>query len=170
MYNIYLIINLQNNKKYVGQTINSVEKRWNQHVRRARAGGSELFMKAIRKYGENSFKIERLSLAKNKFIADVIEKFWIGKLQSKILGYNLTDGGEGFCGQAKSEAHKQKLSKALIGRKRPIELVQKTADKLKGHTVSLETRLKISKSKIGKPRNKAIRDAISKAKKRKALD
>lgn len=62
---------------------------------------------------------------------------------------------KGKCG--KTEEHKRKLSKALIGRKVPAEIVEKTASKLRGKKRSLseETLKRMSSSKIGNTYGKA---------------
>ena len=53
MYNIYLITNLENNKKYVGLTKFSITERFHQHLKRG-----FVLTEAIKKYGENKFFIE----------------------------------------------------------------------------------------------------------------
>ena len=53
---IYLITNLLNGKKYVGQTIQRLNIRMNHH----RRGGDLYIDRAIRKYGRENFKVEVL--------------------------------------------------------------------------------------------------------------
>ena len=48
---LYRIVNLTNNKCYVGQTIFSLSHRWNAHKSAARQGSKWRFHQAIRKYG-----------------------------------------------------------------------------------------------------------------------
>ena len=49
---VYLILNMLNGKKYVGQTTKTVEERFRQH-KRCKKG---LIGKAIRKYGKEKFR------------------------------------------------------------------------------------------------------------------
>lgn len=55
---VYLITNLINGKKYVGQTIQSIKRRWDFHV----CGASRCIAlnSAIKKYGKENFKIESI--------------------------------------------------------------------------------------------------------------
>jgi hypothetical protein len=54
---IYMITNIVNNKKYIGQTISSIEHRWDQHTSNARryTNKCRYLENAIRKYGEHNF-------------------------------------------------------------------------------------------------------------------
>ena len=52
---IYKITNLINGKKYIGQTVNSVEKRFNDH---SNPNNDCYLGRAIRKYGKENFKVE----------------------------------------------------------------------------------------------------------------
>ena len=80
---------------------------------------------------------------------------------------NLTDGGEGLTGYVKSRACIEKtrmsnmghtvsqevrdrISKALTGRKIPKHIVEKTRIKILGHVTSEETKRKISASHLGR--------------------
>lgn len=56
---IYLIINKLNNKKYVGQTIQGVEKRFSQHS--SKSDCPKLY-NAIKKYGKDAFKVVTLKM------------------------------------------------------------------------------------------------------------
>ena len=57
---IYLIINKQNGHKYVGQTTQTVNKRWAQHIQEARRMSGYPLHRAIRKYGTHMFMIREL--------------------------------------------------------------------------------------------------------------
>jgi len=54
--------------------------------------------------------------------------------------------GSGLPGQPKSEEHKQKIRKAMTGRKHSKETKEKMSFSRMGHIVTAETRLKIGKA------------------------
>ena len=90
---IYLITNNINNKKYVGQTIGSIQERWNQHLRATRDKGSRHLYDAIKKYGYQSFSIQALEEVSNDQLNER-ECYWISYYNSFENGYNMTSGGE----------------------------------------------------------------------------
>lgn len=57
---IYCISNIINDSKYVGKTVSSLEKRFQEHCRESRKERSEHrpLYSAMRKYGEDKFYIE----------------------------------------------------------------------------------------------------------------
>jgi len=92
---IYLITNLINNKKYVGQTIQKPEIRFNYHLNYASKDYNISNMplsRAINKYGKNNFKFEILEEC---LIDDLNEResYYIKKYDSFYSGYNATLGG-----------------------------------------------------------------------------
>jgi group I intron endonuclease len=85
---IYVIENLINNKKYVGQGEDVEFRMWQKHR------GCRALNRAIKKYGENNFNryiIEYCSIKK----LDKREQYWIKKLHSHVSenGYNISWGG-----------------------------------------------------------------------------
>ena len=57
---VYLIVNTQDNKKYVGQTVRDLDSRVNEHFR---SGSKCIKLKAaINKYGRDSFKVRTLKM------------------------------------------------------------------------------------------------------------
>ena len=52
---IYVVTNLANGKRYVGQTSRKFHHRKREHLNSAKIGSNTAFCKAIRKYGEESF-------------------------------------------------------------------------------------------------------------------
>ena len=96
---IYVITNIKNNKKYVGQTINSLEKRWKKHL--SKTTNCVALQNAIKKYGKNNFKIEieeEIEDNNKKVLIEklnCLEKIYIFKYNSLAPdGYNLTLGGD----------------------------------------------------------------------------
>jgi group I intron endonuclease len=91
---IYVITNLINNKRYVGMTSKPLEVRFNGHLADARRNKPWRLHKAIRKYGENNFKIELLEETSARDLNElgIIETSYIEKLKPE---YNMSLGGEG---------------------------------------------------------------------------
>lgn len=110
MYEIYVITNAINGKKYVGQTCQGFEFRWLQHKSAARRGNDCYIYRAIRKHGVDSFSVEVVEYIDTLGQANEAEKKWIIQLQSldSLHGYNSTHGGDG---SMPTEYTRKKLSK-----------------------------------------------------------
>lgn len=182
---VYLITNLINGKRYVGQTNQSLLKRWNGHVYTNVAGEKSHLHSAIRKYGSENFEIVPLVVVETKQESDYYEIELIKALglRDASNGYNLTDGGEGTVGAVLSEEHKRKIGLASAkfnkGRKHTAETREKVSKSLMGntrtlgHKLSQETKDKIgranavsmlgNKSGLGRVFSQEVRDKISKA-------
>lgn len=92
---IYKVTNKINNKIYIGQTTKTIEKRWKRHCDDALSGRLKTkFALAIKKYGVESFEIEKIDTAKTKNELNKKEIYWISFYNSVHNGYNSTDGGE----------------------------------------------------------------------------
>ena len=89
---IYKIINLVNNKMYIGQTIHP-DRRWTEHKQKARHGQDKFPIHlAINKYGEENFLFEIIEWTENY---NEEEKRLIKELNTlSPNGYNLGEGGE----------------------------------------------------------------------------
>ncbi len=94
---IYKIQNKENNKIYVGQSIN-IEKRWKRHINssfKEKEDGETELHRSIKKYSIENFLWEILEECKVEEL-DEKEKFWIKELNSITpYGYNYTYGGQG---------------------------------------------------------------------------
>lgn len=67
---IYKITNIINSKIYIGQTSKSIEERWKGHKFHK---GCTALHNAIKKYGENNFKIDILCIELNKIYGSQAE-------------------------------------------------------------------------------------------------
>lgn len=85
---IYLIVNIVNNKKYIGYTSFTKERRFQKHKINAKKGSNTYLHKAMRKYGFDNFEIRVLD--ESGTYED--ETKWITSLTPE---YNMTAGGEG---------------------------------------------------------------------------
>jgi group I intron endonuclease len=71
---IYKITNNINNKVYIGQTIESIKKRWQRHTWRCTIERNKMAItNAIIKYGKENFIIEQIDIANS--IEELNEKF-----------------------------------------------------------------------------------------------
>ena len=110
---VYLIGNMVNGKKYVGQTVQSLKKRFNNHANCK----SMIIGKAIRKYGRKNFRYGVIKSCASKEELDYWEKYFIVVLHSKTpYGYNCTDGGEGAIGYSFTPEQRAKLSAMKKGK------------------------------------------------------
>lgn len=92
---VYFILNTINGKMYIGQTIQSLKRRFSEHVCHKKSA----IGKAIRKYGKENFRCGVIKSCASKAEMDYWEKFFIIALNTKgHNGYNQTDGGEGIGG------------------------------------------------------------------------
>lgn len=92
---IYLISNDVNNKLYVGQTIQTLKKRFNGHCCYSKSDRSDnmLIKRAIHKYGKDKFHITLLEECPQDKMNER-EVYWVSFYDSYNKGYNLTEGGQ----------------------------------------------------------------------------
>ena len=72
---IYRIINKINGKLYVGQTVKTIEKRWDGHKRSSKTKDFPIYY-AMRKYGIENFYIELLDTAQDQEELDLKEVYY----------------------------------------------------------------------------------------------
>lgn len=120
---IYIITNITNNKKYIGQTVSylssgrkyGIGRRWDKHLSDARNNadlGIRHFCNAIRKYGKDNFKVELLLICNVKMM-DFYEKEFINLYDTiSPKGYNLESGGTRRNEKRLHQETKEKLSKS----------------------------------------------------------
>ena len=114
---IYKATNIINNKIYIGQTVQALEKRRKAHERAHRYKNSKdmIFAKAIKKYGKENFTWEIIDTASSLDELNQKEEYWISKLNSLAengCGYNDKRGGNNH---KHSERTKSKISKSQTG-------------------------------------------------------
>lgn len=111
---IYIAVNKINGKSYVGQTINSLNKRRNKHNAAASSRCDNMyFHKALRKYGKDNFTwiILHDDITTIDFL-NQLEIFYIGFYNTYNNGYNLNAGGNNAI---PTEESRRKMSKAHEG-------------------------------------------------------
>lgn len=160
LWSIYCIENKVNGKKYVGQTIKSIEHRFECHVYSSRRANASLLSKAIRKHGVENFVVSLVCQVETQEEADAKEIELIALLQTRdrSKGYNIAIGGVSnvLTGLHMSEETRKKISAAHKGKKltddhrRLISKVQLGNKKRLGKMHSDETKQKIRESLTGR--------------------
>lgn len=93
---IYKVTNQQNEKVYIGQTIQTLAERKSKHYSKAKQENeyNTHFINALRKYPKESFIWEAIDEAQSQDELNNKEKYWINYYNSVEKGYNTKDGGE----------------------------------------------------------------------------
>jgi len=136
---IYKITCIINKKIYIGQTIQTLNKRFKQHIKEAinNEGGCTALNNAIRKYDPKNFTIELLKICCDEESLDKWEKKFIKSFNTiSPNGYNIRSGG--VDGKHNDES-RERMRQAKLGNKNPNF----------GKSRSLETRKKISLANSG---------------------
>ena len=109
---IYLIWNMINGMKYVGQTTRSVKARFREHSNRK----DSLIGQTIRIYGKDKFRIEILEECETQDELNAREISWIARFNCIFpYGYNITIGG----------GHRHPTVRAKRGSKQKVSLEKK---------------------------------------------
>lgn len=168
---VYLVTNLINGKRYVGQTSYSLEKRWFLHCNRK---SCPALRGAINKYGANNFNVEILFSVSTKELAGEFEIEYIKRYNTKAPnGYNLTDGGEGV--KSLPDDIRLKRNRALLGNKNAVgairtpEYCRQKSESQIGRVFSEETRRKMSEAAKMKVVSQETKDKKSEISKRLGL-
>lgn len=102
-------------KSYIGQTTETVEKRWQRHVWKAKQNDSKpqcnALNNAIRKYGEKNFKVEMLLEIADEYLNE--KEIQLIEEHNTLCpeGYNICKGGGGRS-HDRTDADKDKISEA----------------------------------------------------------
>lgn len=169
---IVYIYTFPNGKKYIGQTVQTLEGR----AKRGEGYKNQFVYQAIQKYGWNSIQIETFECS-NEEEMDSLERELIIKYNTtnSNFGYNIEDGGNK--NKHLSEETKKKLSdlnkgenNPNYGKPRSEETKRKISETKKGvkrPPFSEEWKKHLSESKKGKPGtplSEETKDKISKTK------
>jgi group I intron endonuclease len=188
---VYRIDNMENGNFYIGQTRNTLARRFTDHKSEAKRDEVNMVLyNAMRKYGPDMFTIEDIEVVESETKQELVEllnereRYYITTLKPS---YNTAPGGLGHTGiqwteerrirfkelmsgennpnfgKPLSEETKNKLRNVLKGRIIPDEVRQKTSQTMKGVPKSEETRKRMSQAQIGRimPKGKDSKKAIS---------
>lgn len=97
MGSIYMIRNIKNDKRYIGQSIQPVEKRFRQHIEAAYLQGRRAYntclSRAIRKHGADYFELGLLAEDVPDDELDIVEAHYIDMYGTVAPnGYNISEG------------------------------------------------------------------------------
>jgi len=165
---IYSIVNIVNNKVYIGYT-NNFRKRKNCHWSELKKGTHKNthLLGAWNKYGEKSFKFERIEICEIEKLKER-EHYWakIYNAHDRSCGYNieLTSNNknekrtketidkisEANKGRKHSDESRKRMSLGQLGKKIPKEVCEKMSESRRGVKRKPETIEKISKAQKGK--------------------
>lgn len=141
MHFIYMYVNKNNGKVYIGQTRNTLQQR-------AQSNGSNYrecpkFYNAIKKYGWTSFVSCIITTAETQEEANEKERYYISKFQSNVdeFGYNISPGGG--CEFMSDETRRK------ISQKAKERYTDKTKNPMYGRHHSEESKRKMRELKVG---------------------
>ena len=125
---VYCIENLENDKKYIGQTTRDLGERFREHCGNSGTSVSPKLKNAIKKYGKDCFCVEVIweSQECNQAELDAKEMQLIEEIGTlHPNGYNLTRGGSG--GKHSDETKKllSKISKEMWKDKRDVMVAKR---------------------------------------------
>ena len=145
---IYLVVNKVNGKRYIGQTVQTLKKRWSSHGSDAKRGrGPHALVHALLKYGKENFSIRTLKVCSTRKQLNTLERAFIVKLKTKAPnGYNITDGGDGTVGVTWTAIQRARWIKATQGKRKGIN------NSFFGMKHTAATKKKMRLAKLGKPR------------------
>jgi hypothetical protein len=136
-YIVYKITNIVNEKIYIGQTTETLEKRFKRHSG-YQLNDNTYLHRAMKKYGVDNFKIEEIERVKNQKELDEREYYWIHYYNSHIEGYNLKSsigkcGGDTLSNNKNIKSIKEKISESKKLDKNP------NATKIKAINIKTQT-------------------------------
>lgn len=142
---IYKILNKANDKIYVGSAF-IMHTRWQQHRSALKLGKhpSKYLQASWNKYGEENFEFIVLEIVNNRQKLAEREQHWIDltKCHNREFGYNSRPKAENNSGLSPSNETREKLSKALTGKKRSEDTRAKMSAWQVGRKMSDEAKAK----------------------------
>lgn len=109
---IYGIYHKASNRWYIGQTIRSLQCRWEEHLKEINFSKSHLNL-ALKKYGVGAFELQVIESNIPESRLDERERYYIQKYDSYHHGFNCTLGGQGVHGYKHTEETKSRISKSV---------------------------------------------------------
>lgn len=154
---IYKSTNLVNGKFYVGK--HKIDSDSIDYY----IGSGTYFQNAVKKYGKENFKREILEWCNDFKDMCQKERKWVLELNPTLdrnIGYNLVIPNEFNSGHKMTDEIKQKIGKALRGRRHTEEAKQNMSKGHKGKPLSEEHKQKISEGNKGKPHSEETKQKM----------
>lgn len=157
LYQIYLITNTINNKRYVGQVIKhrGYQLRWKEHINGIKYANTRLLSNAINKYGKDAFNVQLIEDDIPENLIDEREKYYITKFNTfyqNTAGYNMTIGGQGVHQYEHTEADKLKIAESS---KRFWKELKANPEKFSDRNNKISQKLK------GRPKSDVTKEKLS---------
>jgi group I intron endonuclease len=151
---VYKITNIKNGKPYIGSSLDVYKRLYRHRNSLMRGTHPNLHLQAAYNIdGVESFTFEVLEdTPKDRKILAEREQYWINfyDAANPEKGYNILPLAHSNIGFKHSEAAKEAIRKARLGKHLSKEAKRKVVNFLTGHEVSQETRDKISDANKGK--------------------
>jgi group I intron endonuclease len=168
---VYQIKNKINNKIYIGSSFD-IGERWLRHISKLKRNKhpNKYLQNSWNKYGEGNFEISVVEVLKDEIVYKAqlleLEQKWLDLLQpfKKEIGYNICVTAGSNKGLKMSEATKEKLRKANLGKVTSEEIRKKISEGGKGKKRTNETRRRMSIAFKGREHGEETRNKISKTK------
>jgi group I intron endonuclease len=157
---IYCIHNLTTGKKYIGQTVEKLQRRVFRHFRTI---NETKISRAIQKYSKYNFVYGIVEEVEDTNLLDEREKYWIQYYDTVNDGFNIKEGGKCSRGFKQSQISIEKRRQKLLGKTLSEEHKQKISKAHKGKVLSKETVDKMIAYRTGKNLTKSCKEKISKA-------
>ena len=94
---IYCVTHKDSGKRYVGLTVQTLARRWQDHQEQAAAGniqGEHSLHAAIRQCSADAFSVEQIDAGRTKVDLEAKERLWIDRMGTLApAGFNLDSGG-----------------------------------------------------------------------------
>lgn len=155
---IYCIHNLTTGKKYIGQTVEKLQRRVLRHFRTI---NETKISRAIQKYSKYNFVYGIVEEIEDINLLDEREKYWILYYNSVDNGFNIKEGGKSARGFKQSQSSIEKRRQKLIGKPLSDEHKQKLSKAHKGKILSKETVNKMIAYRTGKKLTEDCKEKIS---------
>lgn len=155
---IYCIHNLSTGKKYIGQTVEKLQRRV---VRHFRTINETKISRAIQKYSKYDFVYGIVEEVDDRNLLDEREKYWILHYDSVDNGFNIKEGGKCARGYKQSQSSIEKRRQKLLGRPLSEKHKQKLSKAHKGKVLSKETVNKMIAYRTGRNLTESCKEKIS---------
>jgi len=151
---IYKIINLINEKTYIGSAVNLKTRKYTHFYKLKEGKHSNVFLQnSFNKYGISNFQFEILEFC-DKSVLLVREQYWIDRFfDNQVMCFNINKTAGSWLGRKHSEKSKKKMSILHKGKNKSETTKKKMSISHKGLKQSEETKAKISTSSRNRQSN-----------------